>query len=49
MIDDFLKDRGKLLTMIGMFLGNTSVADKIQPEIVKFIKHEGTQEIFLNL
>ncbi len=49
MIDDFLKERGMLGNMLGMFLGNTSVADKIQPEIVKFIKHEGTQEILLNL
>ncbi|BCB02912.1 DUF445 domain-containing protein [Bacillus sp. KH172YL63] len=49
MIDDFLKERGMLGNMLGMFLGNTSVADKIQPEIVKFIKHEGTQEILFNL
>ncbi|MCA1056493.1 DUF445 family protein [Rossellomorea aquimaris] len=49
MIDDFLKERGMLGNMLGIFLGNTSVADKVQPEIVKFIKHEGTQEILLNL
>jgi uncharacterized membrane protein YheB (UPF0754 family) len=49
MIDDFLKERGMLGNMLGMFLGNTSVADKVQPEIVKFIKHEGTQEILHNL
>jgi uncharacterized membrane protein YheB (UPF0754 family) len=49
MIDDFLKGRGTLGNMIGMFLGNTSVADKVQPEIIKFIKHEGTQEILYNL
>ncbi|WP_201715396.1 DUF445 domain-containing protein [Rossellomorea arthrocnemi] len=49
MIDDFLKERGMLGNMLGMFLGNTSVADKVQPEIVKFIKHEGTQEILFNL
>jgi uncharacterized membrane protein YheB (UPF0754 family) len=49
MIDDFLKERGTLGNILGMFLGNTSVADKVQPEIVKFIKHEGTQEILHNL
>jgi uncharacterized membrane protein YheB (UPF0754 family) len=49
MIDDFLKERGTLGNILGMFLGNTSVADKVQPEIVKFIKHEGTQEILQNL
>jgi uncharacterized membrane protein YheB (UPF0754 family) len=49
MIDDFLKERGTLGNILGMFLGNASVADKVQPEIVKFIKHEGTQEILHNL
>lgn len=49
MIDDFFKERGSLGNMIGMFLGNTSISDRIQPEIVKFIKHEGTKEILYKL
>jgi uncharacterized membrane protein YheB (UPF0754 family) len=49
MIDDFLEGRGMLGNMLGMFLGNSSVSEKIQPEIIKFIKHEGTKEILRNL
>jgi uncharacterized membrane protein YheB (UPF0754 family) len=49
MIDDFLEGRGMLGNMLGMFLGNSSVSEKIQPEIIKFIKHDGTKEILRNL
>ncbi|WP_041088683.1 DUF445 domain-containing protein [Jeotgalibacillus soli] len=45
MIDDFLKTRGTLGSMIKMFMGNTSLADKVQPEIIKFLNHEGTNGI----
>ncbi|MGM0846364.1 MAG: DUF445 domain-containing protein [Bacillota bacterium] len=49
MIDDFLEGRGMLGNMLGMFVGNSSVSEKIQPEIIKFIKHDGTKEILRNL
>jgi uncharacterized membrane protein YheB (UPF0754 family) len=49
MVDDFLEGRGMLGNMLGMFLGNSSVSEKIQPEIIKFIKHDGTKEILRNL
>ncbi|RIW30920.1 DUF445 family protein [Bacillus salacetis] len=49
MIDDFLEGRGMLGNMLGMFLGNSSLSEKIQPEIIKFIKHDGTKEILRNL
>lgn len=45
MIEDFLKTRGTLGSMIQMIMGNTSLADKVQPEIIKFLKHEGTHDI----
>ncbi|MEW9501682.1 DUF445 domain-containing protein [Jeotgalibacillus marinus] len=45
MIEDFLKTRGTLGSMIQMIMGNTSLADKVQPEIIKFLKHEGTHKI----
>ncbi|MFB1081453.1 DUF445 domain-containing protein [Jeotgalibacillus sp. JSM ZJ347] len=45
MIDDFLKTRGTLGSMVQMVMGNTSLADKVQPEIIKFLKHPGTHDI----
>jgi uncharacterized membrane protein YheB (UPF0754 family) len=32
-----------------MLLGNVSLADKIQPEIIKFLNNEGTKELLSNL
>jgi uncharacterized membrane protein YheB (UPF0754 family) len=42
MIDDFLSTRGMLGNMIQMFLGQVSLVEKVQPEILKFLQHEGT-------
>jgi uncharacterized membrane protein YheB (UPF0754 family) len=49
MVNDFLAGRGMLGNMLQMFLGNVSLADKIQPEIIKFLNHEGTKELLANL
>lgn len=50
MVDDFIKERsGKLGGMLQMFLGNVSLADKIQPELIKFIQSPGTEEIVTTL
>ncbi|MBA2871994.1 uncharacterized membrane protein YheB (UPF0754 family) [Anoxybacillus calidus] len=49
MIDDFLSGRGMLGNMLQMLLGNVSLADKIQPEIIKFLNNEGTKELLSNL
>ncbi|WP_110113827.1 DUF445 family protein [Bacillus sp. CGMCC 1.16541] len=49
MIDGFLMQKGMLGNMVQMFLGNTKVIDKVQPEVVKFFKHEGTTELFHSL
>jgi len=43
MIEQFLKDRGKLWNMVQMFIGNDSLADKFQPEIIKMLKNEETK------
>ncbi|MFC5464736.1 DUF445 domain-containing protein [Lederbergia graminis] len=43
MIEQFLKDRGKLWNMVQMFVGNDSLADKFQPEIIKMLKNEETK------
>ncbi|HZG74075.1 MAG TPA: DUF445 family protein, partial [Chondromyces sp.] len=45
MIDDFLAEWGKLGNMLQMVLGNTSLADKVQPEIIKFLRNEGTKDL----
>ncbi|WP_077617123.1 DUF445 domain-containing protein [Bacillus sinesaloumensis] len=49
MIDDFLSTRGMLGNMVQMFLGNTSLIDKIQPEIIKFLGNPGTKELLQSL
>lgn len=38
MLDDFFKERGKLINLIQMFIGNEKLIDKIQPEIIKFFE-----------
>jgi uncharacterized membrane protein YheB (UPF0754 family) len=50
MADDFLKERsGVLGNMMQMFMGNMNIADKIQPEIIKYLKNEGTAEMITTL
>lgn len=45
MTDDFLAEWGKLGSMIQMVLGNTSLEDKIRPEIIKFLTSPGTKDL----
>ncbi|WP_232713357.1 DUF445 domain-containing protein [Bacillus xiapuensis] len=45
MTDDFLANWGKLGSMLQMVLGNTSLEEKIQPEIIKFLRNPGTKEL----
>ncbi|WP_439116663.1 DUF445 domain-containing protein [Metabacillus litoralis] len=49
MIEDFLSTRGMLGNMIGMFLGNDSLVDKVQPEVVKFLKNQETKNLLTTL
>ncbi|MCI4130139.1 DUF445 domain-containing protein [Bacillus haynesii] len=49
MIDDFLKERGMLGSMVQMFLGNSSLVDRVQPEIVKFLKNGETARLLTDL
>ncbi|MBY6037997.1 DUF445 family protein [Fictibacillus nanhaiensis] len=48
-IDAFLMDKGMLVNMVSMFFGNVSIVDKVQPELIKFLKHENTRETMLKL
>ncbi|MDA1476043.1 DUF445 domain-containing protein [Bacillus changyiensis] len=49
MIDDFLKERGMLGSMVQMFLGNSSLVDRVQPEILKFLKNRETVKLLTDL
>ncbi|NPC92058.1 DUF445 domain-containing protein [Bacillus sp. WMMC1349] len=49
MIDDFLKERGMLGSMVQMFLGNSSLVDRVQPEILKFLKNRETAKLLTDL
>ncbi|MCJ8005891.1 DUF445 domain-containing protein [Lederbergia wuyishanensis] len=49
MIEDFFKDRGRLWNMIQMFIGNDSLAEKAQPEIIKFLNNPGTKSMLVNV
>lgn len=45
MADDFLKERsGMLGSMMQMFIGNSKIGDKIQPELIKFLRNEATAD-----
>ncbi|MES9737986.1 DUF445 family protein [Peribacillus frigoritolerans] len=45
MLDDFFKERGKLINLIQMFIGNEKLIDKIKPEIIKFFEQSRTIDI----
>jgi uncharacterized membrane protein YheB (UPF0754 family) len=50
LVDDFVKGRsGVLGNMLQMVMGNVNLADKIQPEIIKFLRSEGTKDMIAAL
>ncbi|RHW43115.1 DUF445 family protein [Neobacillus notoginsengisoli] len=49
MFDEFFKDKGMLGNMLQMVLGNVSIADKIQPEIIKFFRSEGAHGLITSI
>jgi uncharacterized membrane protein YheB (UPF0754 family) len=50
LIDDFLSTKGTLGSMIQMFVGEScSLAGKVQPEIIKFLKAPGTKGMLENI
>jgi uncharacterized membrane protein YheB (UPF0754 family) len=32
-----------------MFMGNYNIVDKVQPEVVKFLRHDGTKDVLLKV
>lgn len=49
MIDDFLKERGMLGSMVQLFLGNSSLADRVLSELLKFLRNEETNKLLSDL
>ncbi|MFJ5672201.1 DUF445 domain-containing protein [Bacillus safensis] len=49
MIDDFLRERGMLGSMVQMFLGNSSLIDRVHPEIIKFLRNIETKRFLSDL
>ncbi|OQM46499.1 hypothetical protein B6A27_04890 [Anoxybacillus sp. UARK-01] len=49
MIDEFFIGRGMFGNMLQMFLGNVNLVDKVQPEVIKFLKHQGTRQMLAQL
>lgn len=49
MIDRFLAQKGTIGNMVSMFLGNERLVDKIHPELMKFLRDDGTRQLVENL
>ncbi|MET1014977.1 MAG: DUF445 family protein [Paenisporosarcina sp.] len=50
LVDDFLSSKGTLGNMIQMFMGESStIVNKVQPEIQKFLRAPGTFELITNM
>ena len=49
MIDDFFASRGTLLNLVGMFVGNVSLVDRLQPEVIKFLQQDGTKKVLIDI
>ncbi len=49
MIDDFFKERGKIMNLIQMFFGNDKLSDKLLPEIEKILDQPKTTRFLTEL
>ena len=49
MIQDFLENLGSLGNMVQMFISNDTIVNSVQPELIKFLSHEGTQNMLTQL
>ncbi len=49
MIQDFLDNLGSLGNMVKMFISNDTIVNSVQPELIKFLSHEGTQNMLTQL
>lgn len=49
MIENFLKNRGKLWNLVQMFIGEDQLVDKLQPEIMRFLHNKGTRDLLISI
>ncbi|MFS0613641.1 DUF445 domain-containing protein [Lederbergia ruris] len=49
MIEDFFQDRGRIWSMIQIFVGNQSLVDRLQPELIKFLHSDSTKQLLTNI
>lgn len=49
MIEEFLDHKGRLGSMIQMFMGNERLVDKVQPEIIRFLQNDRTNQLVSEL
>lgn len=50
LVNDFIKNRsGMIKNMLQMLLGNVNLVEKIQPEIIKFLNNQGTQDLIIDI
>lgn len=48
-LDSYFDGKGRLGNMIGMFLGNQSIVDRVYPELIKFLKQAAFRNMLLRL
>ena len=49
MVQDFLENLGSLGNMVQMFISNDTIVNSVQPELIKFLSHDGTQNMLTQL
>lgn len=49
MVEEFLDHKGRLGSMLQMFMGNERLVDKVQPEILRFFQNERTKQLVTEL
>ncbi len=49
MIENFLKNRGKLWNLVQMFIGEEQLTEKLQPEIMRFLQNKGTRGLLISI
>lgn len=49
MIENFFKTRGKIWNLIQMFIGEEQLAEKVQPELNKFLHHPNTKQVLVSI